>query len=162
MRRLGLFAVSLAALIAAGLAGALISGHINRGHVDTGHAAVATTTTARPDSTTTTTVPHSGDIVEVANGTIQPGAAAYFTQILQSKGWATATPLNATSPVTASSVYYAPGKEPAALLAATQLGIAPSAVQPINPNVPLGTTLGLDVVVIIGPDLASRATAPAT
>ena len=111
MRRLGLFAVSRCP-IAAGLAGALISGHINGGHVNNGHPAVATTTSTHTDATTTTTVPHSGDIVEVANGTIQPGAAAYFTQILQSKGWATATPMNATSPVTATGVYYAPGKEP--------------------------------------------------
>jgi|SRR5271166_3678834 len=154
MRRLGLFVVSVAALIAAGFAGALINQHLNDRHQT-----VATSTT-QPRSTTTTTVPHSGVTVLVANGTLQPGAAAHFTQILQAQGWATSTPTNTTSQVSASNVYYVPGKEAQALLIASQVGLAAPVVQPLSASVPLGTTLGIDVVVIIGPDLAAQAAAP--
>jgi hypothetical protein len=157
MRRLGLFAVSLAALIAAGLAGALISGHLS-----TSRPTPSTTSTTGHRSTTTTTVPHAGVTVLVANGTLENGAAAHFTQLLQSQGWGTATPTNTTSQVAVSNVYYVPGKLPAALLIASQVGVAASAVQPLTASVPLGTTLGIGVVVIVGPDLAAQAAATTT
>jgi len=158
MRRLGIFAVSLAALIAAGLAGALISGHLSSNRPTP----TTTTSTTGPRPTTTTTVPHAGVTVLVANGTLENGAAAHYAQLLQAKGWATATPINTTSQVSASNVYYVPGKLPAALLIASQVGVAAPAVQPLTANVPLGTTLGVDVVVIVGPDLALQAAAGAT
>ncbi len=157
MRRLGVFAVSLAALIAAGLAGALISGHLS-----TTRPTPTTTTTTGPRPTTTTTVPHAGVTVLVANGTLENGAAAHYAQVLQAQGWTTATPINTTSQVSASNVYYVPGKLPAALLVASQVGVAASAVQPLTASVPLGSTLGIDVVVIVGPDLALEAAAATT
>jgi len=157
MRRLGIFAVSVAALIAAGLAGALISGHLS-----SKSPTPTTTTTTGPRPTTTTTVPHAGVNVLVANGTLENGAAAHYARLLQAQGWATATPINTTSQVAVSNVYYVPGKLPAALLIASQVGVAAAAVQPLTANVPLGTTLGIDVVVIVGPDLALQAVAPTT
>lgn len=157
MRRTGLFAVWLASLLVAGIAGAFIGRHVNGQPV-----ATTTTTTASSRSTTSTTVSHAGVTVQVANGTLTPGAAAHFTQLLQSQGWATSTPANATSQVSASNVYYAPGKQAQAMLVASQVGVAASAVLPLTPSVPLGTTLGVDVVVMVGPDLAAQATTSTT
>jgi hypothetical protein len=152
MRRLGLFAVFLVSLVAAGFAGALFSGHLNQ-NSDT-HTVV---TTRSPSlSTTTTTLPHASVKVLVANGTQQNGAAAHLTQVLQAQGWSMSTPINTTSQVSATTVYFAPTKHPEAAFIASELGVSPSAVQPLTVTAPVAGVTGIDVVVVIGPDLASR------
>ena len=158
MRRLGLVLVCLGALVAAGFAGAVISGHTG------GTATPTTTVTLVPPSTTATTVPHASVKVLVANGTTQSGAAAHVTQALQAQGWATAPPTNTTSPAPSTGIYFGPGQQPAAAIIAAELGAAPAAVQPLSPSIPVATTTGMDVVVVIGPDLPAQAaatTAPA-
>jgi hypothetical protein len=153
MRRLGLFAVFLVALVAAGFAGALFSGHLNQ------HSSPQTVVTTRStaSSTTTTTLSHANVKVLVANGTQTNGAAAHLTQVLQAQGWSMSTPTNTTSQAPATTVYYAPTKQPEAALIATELGVNPSAVQPLTVTALVTGTTGIDVIVVIGPDLASRA-----
>ena len=153
MRRPGLAALFLVALVAAGFAGALFSGHLNQ---NTSPQTAATTPSTAP-TTTTTTIPHASVKVLVANGTQQNGAAAQLTQVLQGQGWSMSTPTNATSQASATTVYYAPTKQPEAALVASQLGVSLSAVQPLTAAAPVTGTTGIDVVVVIGPDLASRA-----
>ena len=153
MRRLGLFAVFLVALVAAGFAGALFSGHLNQNS----STQTVVTTRSTASSTTTTTLPHASVKVLVANGTQTNGAAAHLTQVLQAQGWSMSTPTNTTSQASTTTVYYAPTKQPEAALIASELGVNPSAVQPLTVTAPVPGTTGIDVVVVIGPDLASRA-----
>jgi hypothetical protein len=153
MRRLGLFVVFLVALVAAGFAGALLSGHLNQNNGT--QTAVTTRSTAL--STTTTTLPHASIKVLVANGTQTNGAAAHVTQVLQAQGWSMSTPTNSTSQASATTVYYAPTRQPEAALIASELGVNLSAVRPLTVTAPVAGTTGIDVVVVIGPDLASRA-----
>src|ERR1019366_6915910 len=153
MRRLGIFAVFVVSLVVSGLAGALFSGHLNQ-H---GNTQTVVTTSSTSLSTTTTALPHASVKVLVANGTQQSGAAAHLTQVLQAQGWSMSTPINTTSQASTTTVYYAPTKQPEAALIASELGVNPSAVQPLTVTAPVTGTTGIDVVVVIGPDLASRA-----
>jgi hypothetical protein len=66
------------------------------------------------------------------------------------------TPINTTSQVSATTVYFAPTKHPEAAFIASELGVSPSAVQPLTVTAPVAGVTGIDVVVVIGPDLASR------
>jgi len=156
MRRLGLFTlaalIALIALITAGFVGAVISGNLNN-KSSTQTAAMTTSTLL---SSTTTTMLHSSIHVLVANGTLTNGAAAHFTQMLQAQGWSTSTPTNTTSQASTSAVYYAPTKQAAAALIASGLGVKASAVQPLTAAAPVVTTTGIDVLVVIGPDLAGQ------
>jgi hypothetical protein len=52
-------------------------------------------------------------------------------------------------------VYYAPGQQQAAASIATTIGVKPSQVLPISSSTPLSPTSGVDVIVIIGQDLAT-------
>ena len=102
----------------------------------------------------------------MANGTQQPNAASHFTQQLQQNGWSVSTPRNSTSAASTTTIYYAPSQQQAAALIATELGVRTTAVQPLTGAVPVANATGLDVVVIIGPDLAGNGflttTTPAT
>ena len=65
-----------------------------------------------------------------------------------------------------TTIYYAPSQQQAAALIASELGVRTTAVQPLTGAVPVANATGLDVVVIIGPDLAGNGflttTIPAT
>jgi hypothetical protein len=100
-------------------------------------------------------VAHSSVRVLVANGTPEPNAAAHFAQLLQLQGWNVATPKNTSSTVSSSTIYYGPGWQPEAALVASELGVPTTAVQALGAGVPVGSTTGLDVVVVIGSDLAA-------
>ena len=114
---------------------------------------VSTTTTVPPP--TTTTVPHASVTVVVANGTTEPNVASHYTRQLQSQGWSVSPPAgNTVAPVTA--VYYAPGQQGSAAVVASELGISPTTVQPLTTAASVPGTAGMDVVVIIGPDLAGQ------
>lgn len=135
-----------------------------------GVAPVATTTTSTVPpkhhrtvpTTTTTTVPHASVHVEVANGTTTSGAAAFYTQKLQAQGWSTMAPVDTTSSVNASAVYYAAGQQSSAEVIAGFLGLAPSSVQPLTTSVPVSQTSGVDVLVVVGPNLASSVSTTTT
>lgn len=120
-------------------------------------AASATTTTTTAPATTTTAIPRSSVHVLVANGTTVPNAATNFTTQLQAQGWQTLPPVDATSSVSSSGVYYAAGKQAAAAAVAAAVGAKPTAVQALTSSLPVSSVAGADVVVVLGPDLATHA-----
>lgn len=148
--------VVVLALAAAGYAGSVVGPHFKSSSA----VASTTTTTTHPVSTTTSTVPHASVNVLVANGTSEANAAGHFSAQLQQQGWSVATPQNATSSASTTNVYYAPGQQQAAAEVASAIGVASSAVQPLSASVPVTSTSGLDVVVVIGPDLAGNGFPP--
>jgi hypothetical protein len=153
-RRLGIAVLCVAALALAGFAGALISGHLKNG--SSASPTTSVSTTFAPRATTTTPIVKTGIQVVVANGTQAPNAAGHFTQVLQQQGWTVGKPLNATASATASTVYYATGRQAAAAAVAAAIGAPPTSVQPISSSTPVSNTTGDDIVVVIGPDLAGQ------
>ncbi len=102
----------------------------------------------------------------MANGTQEPNAGAHFAQQLQQQGWSVSVPQNATTAASTTTIYYAPSQQPAATLVASELGVPVSAVQPLTATAPVANVAGLDIVVVLGPDLAGNGfpatTVPAT
>lgn len=94
--------------------------------------------------------------VLVANGTSVTDAAAYFTQELKAQGWNMQPAEDTTSSVAATAVYYAPGQQQQATAVAAALGVGAGAVQAFSSAAPVPNMTGLDVVVVVGPDLASK------
>jgi hypothetical protein len=141
----------LVALALAGYVGSVVGPHFK---------ATSTSTTTPPSghplSTTTSTVAHSKVTVLVANGTQEPNAAGHFAQQLQQQGWNVSTPKNTTSAAPSTTIYYAPSQQQAAALIASELGVAMTSVQSLSAGVPVADTTGLDVIVVIGPDLAGN------
>lgn len=108
---------------------------------------------------------HSTVTVAVANGTQQANVAAHFSQMLQQQGWKVATPQNSTSSASATTIYYAPAQQQAAMEVATELNVPATSVQPLGAAAPIANATGIDVIVVIGPDLAANgfpATTPTT
>jgi hypothetical protein len=141
---------SLGALALAGYVGSVVGPHFKT------TSASPTTSTAPHLPSTTSTVAHSSVKVLVANGTQQPNAAAHFTQQLQQQGWNVAVPKNTTSAASTTTIYYGPGWQPSAVLIASGLGVPATAVQAMSGTTPLANITGLDVVVVIGSDLAGN------
>jgi hypothetical protein len=132
-------------------------------------AATTTTVTARPGTptttshsgghattTTTTTTPPSQVPVLVANGSNVTGAAGSISTELQAAGWQILPAENATSNVTSSVVYYVAGLQPSAAAIAKLLGVPTSGVQPLTSAAPVGAVGTAEVVVVVGPDVASK------
>jgi LytR cell envelope-related transcriptional attenuator len=143
--------VCLVALAVAGYIGSVLGPHFK-----TGSSSSTTTTALHPVSTTTSTVAHASVKVLVANGTQEPNAGAHFAQQLQQQGWNVSVPQNTTTAASTTTIYYAPSQQPAATLVASELGVPVSAVQPLTGTVPVANVAGLDVVVVLGPDLAGN------
>jgi cytoskeletal protein RodZ len=136
-----------------------------------GAAAGATTTTTKPATTTTahsthrhggattttTTVPHSSVSVLVANATSTNGLAAKTSATIGAGGWAMQTPVDANTTEATSAVYYAAGQQQAAAAIATAIGVAPTAVLPLTSATPVTYPATIDVVVVVGQDLAAKA-----
>jgi len=165
-RSIGLTLAFLGALALAGYVGSVVGPRFKA-------ASTATTTppSARPLSTTTSTVAHSSVTVLVANGTQEPNAAGHFAQQLQQQGWNVSVPKNTTSAAPSTAIYYVPSHQQAAALIASELGVPMTSVQSLSASVPVANPTGLDVIVVIGPDLAGNGfpattvpvtTAPAT
>ena len=95
----------------------------------------------------------------VANGTTTNGLAAHFSTVIGAGGWTMQTPVDAATSVATSAVYYVPGQQQQAASIATTIGVKPAQVLPISAATPVSTTTGVDVVVVIGADLASTTTA---
>ena len=126
-----------------------------------GNGGGATTTTApRPPTTTTTTAPKAVPNVPVmvANASGTPGAAATVTNRLQLGGWTVLTPVNASTHVTSSSVYYVQGQKSAAITLASSLGLPSSVVAPYTTAAPVSSIGTAELLVVVGPDLVSGGT----
>ncbi|MHB8295168.1 MAG: LytR C-terminal domain-containing protein [Acidimicrobiales bacterium] len=140
----------------------------------TGRAAAAKSTKARHRAKTSahgagasvpggvTSIPPSRVKVLVANGTSVAGAAGRVSTSLHQAGFATLSPTNTSSSVQASAVYFMPGYDVEAATLAKVIGLGPSTVAPLPSPLPVSTTQGADVVVTVGPGLASRAGSPPT
>jgi hypothetical protein len=109
-----------------------------------------------PSTTSPPAVPASSVKVLVANGTNRNGAAGAVTSLLASKGFATLSPVDALTTVPSTQVYAIGGDTAAAIEVASALGLGASAVQPASTPVPVSSSAGATVVVVVGPDLASR------
>ena len=125
------------------------------------HASTTTTAThghKGSKSTTTTTIAPGSVSVVVANATSVNGLAAHYTTVIGAGGWKMGTPIDAATTEATSAVYYASGfQEPAASIATT-IGVKPTQVLPLTTATPVSGVTGVDVVVVIGADLASTTT----
>jgi hypothetical protein len=91
----------------------------------------------------------------VANGTNTSGLAAHYSTVIGAGGWAMQTPIDASTSVATSAVYYAAGHQQQAGTIATSIGVKPAQVLPLTSAAPVTGVTGVDVVVVIGADLAS-------
>ena len=126
-------------------------------------ASAAVTTTTVP-TTTTTLVPAASIKVQVLNGTGSGNLASQWSSKLKTTaGYDTLAPDDATSKVSASAIYViTPGYVPEAYALATAVGLPPSAVNtsvpaPSSAPIPASERAKADLVLVIGPDLASSA-----
>lgn len=118
-----------------------------------------TTPTTAPPTTSSSggTAPSGAVKVLVANASQTNGVAAYYSGKLSSAGWGTLTPVTASTAKPTSSVYFATGEQGAAQAIAASLGVPSGAVQAMSASVvPVASTTGADVVVVVGNDLASK------
>ncbi len=127
------------------------------------------TTTSTPGITTTTPTHQSGSTttlatnkvsVLVANASGVSGAAAAVTAELQPAGWNLATPVNASAKVPVSTIYYLAGHQQAAIEIAQALKVPIALVQPYTTAAPISSIGAAEVLVVVGPDLATKATSP--
>lgn len=131
-------------------------------------ASSATTSTTTPRSshrrtTTTTTIPPATVQVAVFNASEVNGVARDVSNQLHPAGWNLLTPANASSTVTASHVYYLAGYQAPAEEIASSLQIPISAVSPYSAaSAPISSMGSAEVAVVVGPDLAARASAAET
>jgi hypothetical protein len=117
-----------------------------------------TTTTPTHPTTTTTTVPPSKVPVLVANASGVAGAAAAVSNQLHPGGWNLLPPVNATARLAASRIYYVAGFLAQANAIAGQLHLPASSVSPSTTADPITTIGTAEVLVAVGPDLATSAT----
>jgi hypothetical protein len=150
-RRIGIIIAGVLALALAGYIGSVLGPHFKSGSSST-----TTTTLVAPPTTTTSTIAHASVKVLVANGTQEPNTAGHFTQLLQQQGWNVGTPTNSTTAASTTTVYYAPTKQQAGALIASEIGAPATAVQPLSATAPVANDAGIDVVVVIGLDLAGK------
>jgi hypothetical protein len=135
--------------------------HPTRVTTASGPTTTTATTTANPTghhpSTTTTSSTHPPSTVPVlvANASGVSGAAGTVTSQLQVGGWNMQPPVNATARVATSHVYYVAGQQSAATAIATALHLPTSAVAPYTTAAPVSSIGTAEVVVVVGPDLAS-------
>jgi len=122
---------------------------------------IPTTTVHKSSATTTTTIKATNGTVaksqvsvQVANGTTVSGLAGTWTTKLQLLGWNTLPRLNGPTE-TATVIYYHPGFLWAAQEIATELAVPATAAKPIGTSAPVPGATGDDIVVILGPDVAS-------
>jgi plastocyanin len=82
--------------------------------------------------------------------------AGAVTAFLGSKGFSTLTATNALVKVTASEIFTVGGATADVSAVATALSLPASSIEPAASAAPVSSTAGANVVVIVGPDLASR------
>ena len=94
----------------------------------------------------------------MANATSTNGLAAHYSTVIGAGGWKMKTPVDAATTEATSAVYYAAGQQEAAASIATTIGVKPTQVLPLTTATPVTGVTGIDVVVVIGQDLASTTT----
>jgi len=125
------------------------AGEVDDGGDDGADATVTTTTT-----TTLALRPPSEVKVLVANGSSVDGAAGSATEALEALGYVTGTPGNSET-VPSTVVYFTEGYQAEAEALAEAIGAPASAVAPMPAVAPVDDLQLANVLVVIGPDLAS-------
>ena len=153
-------------VVAAVVVGAILMPSGTRPPLRATTAAVTTPTTSSPTtvppkgrSAPTTTPPPTSPAaihVLVANGTNTNGAATAVSSFLAGKGFATLTPVDALTVVSTSQIYAVAGATADAQAVASALGLSASSIEPAGMPVPVSSTTGANVVVVVGPNLQSR------
>jgi hypothetical protein len=128
------------------------------------HSSSTTVTTVPRPTTTTTLVPAASTKLQVLNGTGGGNLATQWTAKLKANpGYATQPPNDATSKVASSQIYViTPGFLPEAYALARTVGLPSSAVvttipPPANAPIRAAERANSNLVLVIGPDLASTA-----
>ncbi len=119
-------------------------------------------THAGSTTTTSTTHPPGSVPVLVANATGVSGAAGAVSNELQAVGWSMLPPVNASARVSSSHVYYVAGRQQEAASVAAALHLPSSAVLPYTTAAPISSIGTAEVVVVVGPDLATAASTTTT
>jgi hypothetical protein len=121
-----------------------------------GGTAGATTSGSSSTSTSLAVRPPAQVPSIVLNGTATSGAAKKYSDALFAAGYnlTNRTGATATAHVTTTEVLYAPGFQKEASAVATAIGAPQTAVAPLGTTLP-GSTSGADVIVVLGPDLAT-------
>jgi hypothetical protein len=156
----------LAIVIVAVVIGVLLLPSATRAPLSASAVSSGTTTTLAPgkttppghssSTTTSTTVAPASIHALVANATLVNGVAGSVTTFLTSKGFGTLTATNALLKVTASEIFTVGGATADVQAVAAALGLPASSIEPAASAAPVASTTGANVVVIVGPDLASR------
>jgi hypothetical protein len=128
----------------------------------TGSTTSTSTTTPTHSGNSATTVPPSKVSVLVANASAVTGAAAAVAAELQPAGWNLEAPVNASAKVVNSSIYYLAGQQQSALAIALALRVPNTAVGPYTTAAPISSIGSAEVLVVVGPDLATRSTSSTT
>lgn len=113
---------------------------------------------AAATSSTTTTPPRPPAEVKVlvANGSDVNGAAGAQTDALEALGYVTADPTNTEQKVQTTVVYYTADFQAEAEVLARHIGVDPStAVQPLPTPAPVPDLQLSQIVVVVGPDIAT-------
>lgn len=124
-----------------------------------------TGTTAPRTSTPPSTVQvHDPQAIKVlvANGTTTPGLAGKVSNLVHAKGYVTLASTNSTQKPSQSIVYFEPSYGDDAAALAAKLGLQPSAVQAIPQPPPVASLNSANLLLIVGPDLASAASTTST
>jgi hypothetical protein len=116
----------------------------------------STATTSPAPATTATARPPAQVKTLVANGTKTSGAGSKVSDTLRKAGYNVLAPTNTTAPAASSAVLFVPGFASEAGAVATALGLAPTTVMPVPTSSPVANIQAANVVVVIGPDLASQ------
>ncbi len=98
----------------------------------------------------------------VANASGVSGAAATVSNRLQVQGWNLLAPVNASARVPTSHVYYVAGQQQVADAIATSLRLPAGDVAPYTTAAPITTIGTAEVVVVVGPDLATPSSSATT
>ena len=118
--------------------------------------AQSTTTMPATPSSTVAARPPAQVKTLVANGTKTSGAGAKVSDTLRKAGYNVLAPTNTTAPAASSAILFLPGFASEAGAVATALGLAPTTVMPVPTPSPVANSQTANVVVVIGPDLASQ------
>jgi hypothetical protein len=122
----------------------------------------STTSTSFADTTLPTLPlrPPAEVKVLAANGTTVKGVARTATDQLKAAGYNVLSPTDSQR-ADISAVYFTGDYQREAAAVAESLGIPPTSVVPLPVPPPLADARGANVVVVVGPELAQRLTAPA-
>jgi hypothetical protein len=90
------------------------------------------------------------------------GAAEATAKELQPGGWDLLPAVNATAQVPASSIYYLAGQEQSAKAIAATLKLPDTVVAPYTTAAPISSVGTAEVIVVVGPALATQVTSTTT